>query len=273
MKGVILAGGLGTRMAPLTHITNKHLLPVYDMPMVHYPLMNLVKSGIKEVMLVTGGAHAGHFIRVLKNGKDYGLKKLEYAYQEGEGGIAEALKLARDFVGDEAFVVMLGDNIYQFNARKWVEWFQIQQFKSDRLVEAMVLSKQPFALDPARFGVAVVPESQMFMQNTIEPLDIVEKPVKKQLEKWADEDKSVDILTGTYFYTPDVFDICDRLKPSQRGELEISDVNRHYLQKKTLVVSRIPGWWTDAGTFPSLLKASNWVEQDGANNDFDEGVQ
>lgn len=262
MKGVILAGGLGTRLAPLTQITNKHLLPVWDMPMVHYPLDNLVKSGIEEIMIVTGGQHAGHFLSVLKNGKGYGLKKLEYAYQEGEGGIADALKLARNFVGDDKFCVMLGDNIYQYNAKPWVEEFQF----ASKTVGALVLSQLPLGLDPSRFGVGVYPEAE-FGSSLIEPEVIVEKPVDKQLKAWAEGGKVCNILTGTYFYTPDVFDVCNRLKPSQRGELEISDVNQHYLEQGQLQVASIKGWWTDAGTFPSLLQASNWVKQDGANND------
>lgn len=266
MKGVILAGGLGTRLAPLTQITNKHLLPVWDMPMVHYPLENLVKSGIEEVMLVTGGQHAGHFLRVLKNGKGYGLKKLEYAYQEGEGGIADALKLARDFVGDQRFVVTLGDNIYQYNAKKWVEAFRF----GTPTQAAMVLSQKPIGLDPTRFGVAVYGRDD-FDCTTFVPKELVEKPVNKQLEAWANDDMYCNILTGTYMYTPDVFDVCERLKPSQRGELEITDVNAHYLSQGQLQVAQIEGWWTDAGTFPSLLEASNLVKKDGANNDQPSG--
>ena len=256
MKGVILAGGLGTRLAPLTQITNKHLLPVWNMPMVHYPIQNLVKSGIEEIMIVTGGQHAGHFLNVLKNGKDYNLRKLEYAYQEGEGGIAEALKLARDFVGADRFCVMLGDNIYQYNAKNAVKWF------SENTVESMVLTQDPAGYDPTRFGIAVLGP------GSGRPEQIIEKPSKKMLAKMNAQRRHCSILTGTYFYTPDVFEVCDRLVPSQRGELEISDVNQHYLERQQLELSQIAGWWSDAGTFPSLLQVSNQVKADGANKDY-----
>jgi len=267
MKGVILAGGLGSRLAPLTMVTNKHLLPVYDKPMIYYPLENLAKSGIEEVMVVTGGRFAGHFLSLLQNGKHFGLKKLEYAYQEGEGGIADALKLARSFIGDSGpFCVVLGDNIYQYNIKEHVERFEKIEGSG-----ACVLSVPSGSYDPMRFGIAAS-NIQFFNEKAIKPEELIEKPGSADLKRLGGNFKTVDILTGTYFYTPDVFDICEQLKPSKRGELEITDVNKDYLDRKCLDLYRIEGWWSDAGTFPSLLEVSNLVRRDGANLDVQTGV-
>jgi glucose-1-phosphate thymidylyltransferase len=231
--------------------------------MIHYPLENLVKSGIYEVMIVTGGRHAGHFSNFLTSGKSYGLKQLTYAHQDGEGGIADALKLARRFVGNDKFCVILGDNIYQYNIRPWVESFQC----APNTIAAMVLAKNPIGLDVTRFGVAVCSIDDTYA-DTFVPKQIVEKPSKNMLDVWVKTQQTCSILTGAYFYTPDVFPICHRLQPSLRGELEISDVNQHYLEQGQLQVSNIKGWWTDAGTFPSLLQSGNLVKETGANNDY-----
>lgn len=266
MKGVILAGGLGSRLQPITHVTNKHLLPVGNKPMIYYPIENLVKSGITDILLVTGGQHAGHFLRVLKNGKELGVKHLEYAYQEGEGGIADALALARDFVGDDHCCVMLGDNIYQYCIKNYVDLFSKLGPRRSR---ALVLGKCPAGYDATRFGIAVRgPVATRFnVDYGYQPQEIKEKPGIGFLERLIDIEQQYDILTGTYFYTPDVFDICDGLEPSARGELEISDVNRDYARRNSLTVAPVEGYWTDAGTFESLLSASNQVKENGANND------
>ncbi len=242
MKGIILAGGLGTRLRPMTLVTNKHLLPVYDRPMVYYPIGTLVSAGITEVLIVTGGEHAGDFFKLLRNGKDVGLKHLEYAYQEGEGGIADALKLAEDFADGGKICVILGDNIIENNINRAVEDFRNQ----DR--GAKVLLKK--VDDPERFGVARFDEAGKITE-------IIEKP----------KDPPSDMaVTGFYMYDGRVFDICRTLKPSGRGELEITDVNNDYLDKGELTYSELTGWWTDAGTIPSLHRATNLVAETGANN-------
>jgi glucose-1-phosphate thymidylyltransferase len=234
MKGVILAGGLGTRLSPLTKITNKHLLPIYDRPMIYYPLETLVKAGIKDILIVTGGNNAGDFLRLLGNGKEFGLKHLNYTYQEGEGGIAEALGLAEYFVDGEPVVVFLGDNIIEKSIQRAVENFKKQGSGAKILLKEVD--------DPWRFGVAELEDDKVKR--------IVEKPK---------EPKSNLIVTGIYMYDPEVFDMIKTLKPSDRGELEITDVNNLYIQKNKMTYEILDGWWTDAGTFESLFRANSLV--------------
>lgn len=258
MKGVILAGGLGSRLAPLTQITNKHLLPVWDKPMIYYPIEYLVKSGIDEVLLVTGGSHAGHFLSLLKNGKQFGLKKLEYAYQEGEGGIADALRLAKAFAGSEPICVVLGDNLYQHAIPHIVEDFQLSS------AQAAVLTQQADnTLAATRFGVLF----SVLDGNRTLPVTIREKPEQYEILDWRDAhpQQCCHVVTGTYFYRPEVFDICEKLTPSARNELEITDVNKTFLALKQLKVYEALGWWLDAGTFDSLAEATHTVKLYGAN--------
>ena len=236
LKGVILAGGLGTRLLPLTKITNKHLLPVYCKPMIYYPIQTLVDAGIQDILIVTGGMHAGEFLRLLGNGKEFGLKHINYTYQEGEGGIAEALGLAKHFAGDDKIVVILGDNIIEKSIRKSVEGFRKQPNGAKILIKKVK--------DPQRFGVVG------FKGDKIVSLE--EKPKKP---------KSDYAVTGVYMYDSQVFNIIKTLKPSKRGELEITDVNNAYLKKGQLAYGILDGWWTDSGTFDSLLRASNLVEK------------
>jgi glucose-1-phosphate thymidylyltransferase len=236
MKGVILAGGLGTRMLPLTKITNKHLLPVYNQPMIYYPIQTLVRAGIDEIVLVTGGHYAGDFLNLLGNGKDFGLRFINYAYQEGEGGIADALRLARVFTGKDKIAVILGDNILEKDITEHVARFKNQE-------GAKILLKE--VPDPERFGVAE-------LDSIGRVVDIVEKPKKP---------KSNLAVIGVYMYDGQVYDIIQNLKPSQRGELEITDVNNAYLRMGKLTADVIDGWWTDAGTYPSLYRATRLVAE------------
>ncbi|HYO92627.1 MAG TPA: sugar phosphate nucleotidyltransferase [Pyrinomonadaceae bacterium] len=240
MKGVVLAGGLGMRLMPLTAVTNKHLLPVYNRPMVYYPIQTLINAGIKEIMIVTGGNSAGDFLKLLKNGRDFGLKHLDYTYQEGEGGIAAALALAEDFADKEPVCVVLGDNIIEGNVCRAVRSYQAQGRGAK-----IILKKVP---DPQRFGVPVMDG------RTI--LRIEEKP---------EVPKSEYAVTGVYMYDAEVFDIIRGLKPSARNELEITDVNNAYIKRGLMTWEELRGWWTDAGTFDSLLYASNLVAETGAN--------
>ncbi len=226
MKGVILAGGLGTRLYPLTHATNKHLLPVYDKPMIFYPIQTLVNAGITEIIVVTGGPHAGDFIRVLKNGKHLGLKHLEYTFQEKEGGIAEALSLCEDFADSGNITVILGDNCTDANIKK-----DIQNFKKG----AKIFLKK--VDDPERFGVAEIKGDKI--------INIEEKPKKP---------KSNLAVTGLYLYDSKVFDYIKKCKPSARGELEITDVNNFYIKAGTMQWATLDGFWSDAGTFESIFK-------------------
>ncbi len=242
MKGIILAGGLGSRLRPLTLVTNKHLLPVYDRPMIYYPIQCLLNAGIDEVMIVTGGEHAGDFLKLLKNGKDLGVKHLAYAYQEGEGGIADALKLAEDFADGEKICVVLGDNVIEGNIRQAADDFRAQASGAK-----LLLKEVP---DPHRFGVAEVGGD-----GTI--ASIVEKPK---------DPKSNLAVTGIYFYDNDAFSICQTLKPSDRGELEITDVNNEYIRRGNLTSEVLEGWWTDAGTHESLYRATKLVAEGGANH-------
>ncbi|MFQ6103245.1 MAG: sugar phosphate nucleotidyltransferase [Candidatus Glassbacteria bacterium] len=240
MKGVILAGGLGTRLHPLTRVTNKHLLPIYDKPMIFYPIEALINAGIRDILIVTGGNSAGEFLRLLGNGKDFGLKHLNYTYQEGEGGIAEALGLAEHFADDEKIVVILGDNIIEKNIRHAVEAFEKQEEGAK-----LLLKEVP---DPERFGVAELEGDRI--------VRIVEKPKRP---------KTNLAVTGIYMYDRKVFDIVKTLRPSERGELEITDVNNTYIEWDQLTYDILDGWWTDAGTFDSLLRANKLVAQYGAN--------
>jgi len=232
MKGVILAGGLGTRLHPLTKITNKHLLPIYDRPMIHYPLMTLVDAGVRDILIVTGGNHAGEFLRLLGNGLD----DIAYTYQEGEGGIADALSLASHFADGEKIVVILGDNIIEGDIRKPVDAFRAQP-KGARLL----LKKVP---DPGRFGVPELRDGRI--------VSIEEKPKSP---------KSDYAVIGIYMYDARVFDIVSTLEPSARGELEITDVNNAYLERGELEHDILEGWWTDAGTFESLFRANQLVRE------------
>lgn len=241
MKGVILAGGLGTRLRPLTLVTNKHLLPVFDRPMIYYPIQCLLNAGIREIMIVTGGEHAGDFLKLLKNGKHLGLDRLAYAYQEGEGGIADALKLAEDFADGGKVCVVLGDNIIQGNIKRAAGDFFTQPSGAK-----LILKEVP---DPERFGVASVDGDKITR--------IVEKPEKPE---------SNLAVTGIYFYDGEVFEIAKTLKPSNRGELEITDVNNHYLERGDLTWETLHGWWTDAGTVESLYRATKLCADGGANH-------
>ena len=240
MKGIILAGGLGTRLYPLSKITNKHLLPVYDKPMIYYPLQTLINAGIEDIMIVTGGNNAGDFLRLLGNGKEFGLKDISYTYQEGEGGIAEALGLCEHFADEESVIVMLGDNIIEGNIKKAAADFEKQK------KGAKILLKE--VQDPERFGVPQLRGNKV--------IHIDEKP-KKPKSKYA--------VIGIYMYDAAVFDIIKTLKPSARGELEITDVNNHYIGDGSMTYEILDGWWTDAGTFESLLRASTLVAEGSAN--------
>ncbi|HXF94008.1 MAG TPA: sugar phosphate nucleotidyltransferase [Nitrospiraceae bacterium] len=240
MKGVVLAGGLGTRLLPLTRVTNKHLLPVYDRPMIYYPIQTLVNAGIREIMLVTGGNNAGDFLRLLGNGKEFGLRHLDYTYQEGEGGIADALRLAEYFADGESVCVVLGDNIIERNILRAAQAFREQK------TGAKILLKE--VKDPQRFGVPVLDGRRV--------VRIEEKP---------QQPRSPYAVTGIYFYDARVFDIIKTLKPSSRGELEITDVNNAYIEAGELTWDLLDGWWTDAGTIESLLLANQLVAQTGAN--------
>jgi len=241
MKGVILAGGLGTRMFPLTKITNKHLLPVYARPMIYYPIECLVRAGIRDIMIVTGGNSAGDFIRLLENGEEFGLKHLHYAYQKGEGGIAEALGLARDFVEGDKVIVVLGDNILERASKPAVDAFKKQKDG------ARVFLKQ--VPNPRSYGIAEVAGRCITR--------ITEKPKKP---------KSDLAVIGLYMYPSDVFDVIPALKPSARGELEITDVNNHYVRAGTMQYDVVEGWWADAGeSIDSWLEACQLVAKSGAN--------
>jgi glucose-1-phosphate thymidylyltransferase len=240
MKGVVLAGGTGSRLNPLTRVTNKHLLPIYDKPMVYYPIQTLVNAGIQEILLVTGGKNAGDFLRLLGNGRDFGLKHLNYTYQEGEGGIAEALGLAEFFAAGEPICVVLGDNIIEGNICEAVKSFKRQK------TGAKILLKE--VQDAQRFGVAEVGGERI--------IGIEEKP---------ENPKTNFAVVGIYMYDASVFEKIRRLKPSGRGELEITDVNNFYVKEGTLSWAMLEGWWTDAGTFQSLLRANILVAETGAN--------
>jgi len=235
MKGVVLCGGLGTRLRPLTLVTNKHLLPVYDKPMVFRPLETLTNAGIKEVKVIVGGQFAGDFIRILKNGDAFGFSHLEYGYQENEGGIAQALSLAEKFAAGENLAVILGDNCTDANIST-----AVKKFKSGALI---FLKQVP---DPQRFGVATVAGKQV--------VKIVEKPASPE---------SNLAVTGLYLYDQTVFTKIKQLEPSSRGELEITDVNNLYLKENNLNWAVLPGFWRDAGTFATLFEVNDyWSKKD-----------
>lgn len=240
MKGIVLAGGKGTRLYPLTRVTNKHLLPVYDLPMIYYPILALVNAGIRDVVIVTGGNNAGDFLRLLANGRDFGLRQLNFTYQEGEGGIADALRLAAPFVEGEKICVILGDNIIENNIIASVQQFEKQERGAHLLLKEVS--------DPERFGCPEIVDGKL--------MRIEEKP-KQPKSRYA--------VTGIYFFDATVFDKIGRLKPSWRQELEITDVNNMYLDEGALTYSILKGWWTDAGTFKSLRHATNLVADTGAN--------
>jgi glucose-1-phosphate thymidylyltransferase len=240
VKGVVLAGGLGTRLRPLTAVTNKHLLPVYDRPMIYYPIQTLVNAGITDIMIVTGGNSAGDFLKLLGNGKAFGLKHINYTYQEGEGGIAEALSLVEHFAAKEPVCVVLGDNIIEGNVAG-----AVRSYREQGRGAKIILKKVP---DPERFGVPELSGRKV--------LRIEEKPASP---------KSEYAVIGIYMYDREVFDIIRTLKPSGRGELEITDVNNAYIKREAMTWEELEGWWTDAGTFESLLRASNLVAETGAN--------
>ena len=240
MKGVVLAGGLGTRLMPMTRVTNKHLLPVYDRPMVYYPLQQLVSAGIRDILVVTGGDHAGDFLKLLRNGQDFGLEHLRYAYQEGEGGIAEALGLAEHFAAEEPIVVILGDNIFQDDLAGPMRAFSEAPDGAQLLLKSVG--------DPERFGVATVEGDRV--------VQIVEKP---------DHPATSLAVTGCYMYDARVFDVIRSLDPSARGELEITDVNNRYVEWGDLRHQELTGWWTDAGTVESLYRAAELVAADRGN--------
>jgi len=237
---VVLAGGLGTRLRPLTAVTNKHLLPVYDQPMIYYPVQTLVNAGIKDIMIVTGGNSAGDFLKLLGNGKAFGLKHLNYTYQEGEGGIAHALALVEHFAAGDPVCVVLGDNIIEGNIAAAVRSYRHQGGGAK-----IILKKVP---DPDRFGVPELDGQRV--------LRIEEKPAAP---------KSEYAVIGIYMYDSEVYGIIRTLAPSGRGELEITDVNNAYIKRDEMTWEELDGWWTDAGTFESLLHASNLVAETGAN--------
>ena len=236
MRGVILAGGLGSRLEPLTRVTNKHLLPIYDRPMIYFPIQTLVDAGITEILLVAGGNHAGEFLRLLGNGAAFGLKHIHYTYQRGEGGIAEALSLAEDFSSDEPIVVILGDNIIEKSIRPYVERFGAAP------AGARILLKE--VDDPERFGVAELKGDKI--------VGIEEKP-KQPKSRYA--------VTGIYMYDAQVFNIVKTLKPSKRGELEVTDVNNAYIQRGQMSYDILDGWWTDAGLPETLFRAARLVRE------------
>jgi glucose-1-phosphate thymidylyltransferase len=238
VKGIVLAGGTGSRLFPLTKITNKHLLPIFDKPMIYYPIQTLVGAGIKDILLVTGGRNSGDFLRLLANGKEFGLAHFNYTYQEGEGGIADALALAEHFADGEKICVILGDNIIEGSIADAVRAFEQQ--KSG----ARILLKE--VSDAGRFGVAEMKDGQI--------VGIEEKPTHP---------KSNYAVTGIYMFDGTVFDKVRTLVPSGRGELEITDVNNAYIREGAMTFSFLDGWWTDAGTFESLLRAANLVAKTG----------
>jgi len=236
MKGVVLAGGLGKRLGALTKITNKHLLPIYDRPMVYYPIQTLVGAGVTDIQIVTGGNHAGEFLRLLGNGEAFGLKHLDYTYQQGEGGIAEALSLAEHFAAGEPLVVILGDNLVEQSIRPYVERFAAQGGGAKILLKEVE--------DPWRFGVAALEDGRI--------VGIEEKPKQP---------KSRCVVTGIYMFDAEVFDIIKTLHPSHRGELEITDVNNAYIRRGQMTYDILEGWWTDAGLPETLYRAATLVRE------------
>lgn len=244
MKGVILAGGTGSRLFPVTKVTNKHLLPVYDKPMIYYPLECMAKAGIEEVMLVTGGNNAGDFIRLCGTGREFGLKNLNYTYQEGAGGIAQALGLAEHFAEGDSICLILGDNIVEYSIKDHCRRFR-HQGQGAKILLAQVEN-------PRAYGVAELESDGRVMR-------IVEKPAEPK-SNWA--------VIGIYFYDNQVFNIVKTLKPSARGELEITDVNNAYIERGEMSADKIAGWWADAGEdIDFYLQACNLVAKSGANKE------
>lgn len=244
MKGVILAGGTGSRLYPITKVTNKHLLPVYDKPMIYYPLECMAKAGIEEVLLVTGGNSVGEFIRLLGNGREFGFKNLNYTYQDGAGGIAQALGLAEHFADGDSICLILGDNIVEYTIRD-----SVRRFRHQGQGAKILLSQVE---NPKAYGVAEMQGDQV--------VGILEKP-QNPPSNWA--------VIGIYFYDNQVFDIVRTLKPSARNELEITDVNNAYIEKGEMTADKIPGWWADAGEdIDFYLQACNTVATGGANKEM-----
>jgi glucose-1-phosphate thymidylyltransferase len=241
MKGVVLAGGLGSRLRPLTAVTNKHLLPVFNQPMIFYPIQTLVNAGITDIMIVTGGNSAGDFLKLLGNGKAFGLKHLNYTYQEGEGGIAAALALVEHFAGGHKICVVLGDNIIEGNIRAAADAYRTQK-------------------SGAKIMLKKVPEAQRFGVPELDGQRVV------RIEEKPSQPKSEYAVIGIYMYDSRVFEIIRTLKPSGRNELEITDVNNAYIESGEMTWDELEGWWSDAGTFESLRLASNLVAKTGANN-------
>jgi glucose-1-phosphate thymidylyltransferase len=247
MKGVILAGGTGSRLHPLTRITNKHLLPIYDRPMISYAIEALVRSGVSEMMLVTGGTHAGEFLRLLGNGQEFGIDRLFYAYQEKPGGIAEALSLAEKFVAGDRSVVLLGDNIFERSIRHCVEAFRTQERGA-----RVVLSRETDHAHLRNLGVAKLNASRRIER-------IVEKP---------DQPPSDLAVTGVYFYDETVWRVLPELQPSGRGELEITDVNNWYIERGLMEYDIVEGFWGDAGeSMPAYYAVQDFVRAHGANHE------
>ena len=247
MKGIILAGGLGSRLRPLTKVTNKHLLPIYDKPMIYYPLDTLIGAGIDEIMIVTGGSNAGDFLRLLGNGREFGLKHIDYTYQEGEGGIANALRLCEHFADGDPICVVLGDNIVQNTIAPYARRFEAQGGGTRVLLKEVE--------DPERFGVPEIVDDRI--------VRIDEKPI---------EPKSRYAVTGVYFYDCRVFEYIGTLKPSKRNELEITDVNNAYIAANAMQYDVLDGWWTDAGQFESLHLAATLVAAERAQMALPETV-
>jgi glucose-1-phosphate thymidylyltransferase len=240
MKGVVLAGGRGTRLLPLTHVTNKHLLPVYDRPMIHFPIECLLNAGIDDLQIVTGGEHAGDIVRLLGDGRHLGIDNLSFTHQEHERGIADALRLARAFAAGGPICVVLGDNIIEGNVLAAADEFRRHSHG------AMVLLSE--VADPRQFGVAGFEGERL--------AEIIEKPAHPP-SSWA--------VIGIYFYDASVFDIIEGLQPSERGELEITDVNNEFIRRGQMTYERLEGWWSDAGTFENLHRAAGLVAAGGAN--------
>jgi glucose-1-phosphate thymidylyltransferase len=244
MKGVVLAGGKGTRLHPLTRITNKHLLPIYDRPMVTYAVESLVGAGVQELMLITGGTHAGEFFRLLGDGRDYGIERLFYAYQESEGGIAEALGLAERFVAGDRVAVVLADNVFERSIRPAVESFELQDHGA-----RILLARIDDPLHLRHLGVAELDGDRV--------VRIVEKP---------EEPPSTFAVTGVYLYDSSVFELIPTLERSTRGELEITDVNNWYVEQGTMAYDIVEGFWGDAGeSIDAFYEVNDYVRSHGAN--------
>jgi len=243
MKGVILAGGTGSRMFPCTKVTNKNLLPVYNKPMIYYPLLTLASAGIKDIMVVSGRGHAGDFVNLLGSGKEFGVK-ISYEVQEEAGGISQALSLAEDFVGNDSVVVILGDNIFEDNVKDYIKDFEKQERG------ARIFLKEVGLKAAKRFGIALIDGNKVVY--------VEEKPQAP---------KSNLAMTGLYMFDSKVFDIIKNQKPSARGEIEITDTIDYYVKENSCYYDIIKGFWSDAGTFESLNRASNFVRQRESSDD------